>query len=904
MNEMNDNKNYIGAEWVRVDLHLHSPGVESFILPDGVNISSKEEKRKIAKKYVNKLKSADIKIGAITDYNGIREEWFNMIREEAEGEGIKLFPGVELSLREGKYGIHVLIIFDENVSIGDVNDYIKHLDKDKRKLIDDRKHIDIDPENKLDKIVEKLKRHYDPLIIFPHPNEGDSKGLLNSFSPKDAVEYLKAVKPDAVEFLTDLSIKRLKDAGIDENFISRLTILENSDPKSLDDIENKERNGKVRATYLKLSDFSLPAIKLALHDPSVRVRLYEKPKMNFDRITTINIRGTTFLENIEIAVNPELNILIGGRGVGKSAILESIRYCFDLPVYQDESARKKFVYDVVGSGGEIEVELERFFGGNKLKYLIKRTIGKETEILDIESEQKVSLDIPKLFEGKSPILIGQKELYYVANNRKFLLSLIDDLIGESVKEKQKELEDVIKRLRENGERILKLKEKLQKKDEYEQELKNIDDEIKIFEKLKVVDKLKKWTEVIDNEERLNRAEELLKDVAKQIKSVLNDSMDVLSGQIEYLKKGKDEGKRILEEAVEILLQFKDFIEDTLKNFEDKTQKTLEDFEKTKSKWINHKGEIEKEIDEIKKKLGEQKLKPERLEGLISKKTKLQSIVNDMKKIEAELRDKINERGRLKEELKKKRHELFKVRGEELKRINNVLEERARLRIEFEKETEIFGEELKELMAGSGIRANVFQDIIKKEDIAIDGILLSEYIEKGKDKLMEVLALTDAMAKRMIDYFSPDKIRFKLEEMYPEDRIIVELKVNDEFKPIEDLSVGQKATALLLLLFAYENRILIFDQPEEDLDNRFIYEDVVKILREFKGKRQIIIATHNANIPVIGDSELILVLEAQKDKCKIIDRGSVDKSSIKQHIKNIMEGGEEAFKLRIEKYGGI
>jgi ABC-type bacteriocin/lantibiotic exporter with double-glycine peptidase domain len=102
----------------------------------------------------------------------------------------------------------------------------------------------------------------------------------------------------------------------------------------------------------------------------------------------------------------------------------------------------------------------------------------------------------------------------------------------------------------------------------------------------------------------------------------------------------------------------------------------------------------------------------------------------------------------------------------------------------------------------------------------------------------------------------------------------------------------------------EDRILILDQPEEDLDNRFIYEDVVKELRTLKGKRQIIIATHNANIPVIGDSELIIVLDKQEGACKIVDKGSVDKETIKEHVKRIMEGGEEAFRRRAEKYGRI
>jgi len=317
-----------------------------------------------------------------------------------------------------------------------------------------------------------------------------------------------------------------------------------------------------------------------------------------------------------------------------------------------------------------------------------------------------------------------------------------------------------------------------------------------------------------------------------------------------------------------------------------------------------KKEVEKEVNEIRRKLGKEKLKPERVEELIRRRTNLQALIKEMEKIEKELESKLKERKRIKEEMKKKRHELFKIRQKEIEKINNLLKGRARLKIEFEKEMKDFEHELKSLISGSGIRGTVIENIIKRKDLAIDGMMLSEYIDEGEEKLKKEFGFTDAMAKKFVEHFSNDRKRFKLETLFPEDRIIIELKVNEDYKPIEELSVGQKATALLLLLFAYENRILIFDQPEEDLDNRFIYEDVVKILREFKGKRQIIVATHNANIPVIGDSELILVLEARKDKCMIINKGSVDKDSIKQDIKHIMEGGEEAFRLRIEKYGGI
>jgi ABC-type lipoprotein export system ATPase subunit len=187
---------------------------------------------------------------------------------------------------------------------------------------------------------------------------------------------------------------------------------------------------------------------------------------------------------------------------------------------------------------------------------------------------------------------------------------------------------------------------------------------------------------------------------------------------------------------------------------------------------------------------------------------------------------------------------------------------------------------------------------------MDGILLSELITKGKNELTKTFNLTEKMAERLIEYLKDKNKLFELETIFPDDQIIIELNLDGKYYPLDKLSPGQRATALLLLLFIMEDRILILDQPEEDLDNRFIYEDVVKELRTLKGKRQIIIATHNANIPVIGDSELIIVLDKQEGACKIVDKGSVDKETIKEHVKRIMEGGEEAFRRRAEKYGRI
>lgn len=123
-----------------------------------------------------------------------------------------------------------------------------------------------------------------------------------------------------------------------------------------------------------------------------------------------------------------------------------------------------------------------------------------------------------------------------------------------------------------------------------------------------------------------------------------------------------------------------------------------------------------------------------------------------------------------------------------------------------------------------------------------------------------------------------------------------------------LSTGQKATAVLLLLLLESDAPLVVDQPEDDLDNRFITEGVVPKMREEKRRRQFIFATHNANIPVLGDAELIMGLmsysDADEGKAKILSQhiGSIDARPVRELVEEILEGDKEAFQMRRLKYG--
>ena len=127
-----------------------------------------------------------------------------------------------------------------------------------------------------------------------------------------------------------------------------------------------------------------------------------------------------------------------------------------------------------------------------------------------------------------------------------------------------------------------------------------------------------------------------------------------------------------------------------------------------------------------------------------------------------------------------------------------------------------------------------------------------------------------------------------------------LREEDTFKPLEKLSIGQVCSAILSIALLQKDRPLIIDQPEDELDHSYIMESVVKKLTEMKTKRQFIIATHNQNIPVLGNSEQIFKVRKVpgRENCEIEKSGGFEKM-----IENILtlEGGKEAFLRRKEKY---
>ena len=182
---------------------------------------------------------------------------------------------------------------------------------------------------------------------------------------------------------------------------------------------------------------------------------------------------------------------------------------------------------------------------------------------------------------------------------------------------------------------------------------------------------------------------------------------------------------------------------------------------------------------------------------------------------------------------------------------------------------------------------------------------------GSQIIQETYRVPAAQAERLANASSDTLMR--IEELELLSTTVIRLNTGpsggpSEWKQLDDLSTGQKATAVLLLLLLESDSPLVIDQPEDDLDNRFITEGVVPKMRDEKRRRQFIFSTHNANIPVLGDAEQILGLtatgEAGSGSATILGQhsGSIDAQSVRDLVEDLLEGGKEAFETRRLKYG--
>lgn len=206
-------------------------------------------------------------------------------------------------------------------------------------------------------------------------------------------------------------------------------------------------------------------------------------------------------------------------------------------------------------------------------------------------------------------------------------------------------------------------------------------------------------------------------------------------------------------------------------------------------------------------------------------------------------------------------------------------------VEFKGDKEAFLEYFKNTFRGSGTRETTLSAIVDRYS---DFCEIYNDMENAKklfgNKPEEVANIFMQNLKSLLTYQTPNKFT-----------------ITYHGTELAHHSLGQRASALILFVLGQqENDVIIIDQPEDDLDNQTLYEDVIRLFRKLKPKVQFICATHNPNIPVLGDAEQIHACSLEDGKI-IVQSGALDKPEQQEKIVNIMEGGQEAFKRRKEIY---
>lgn len=845
-----------GLSYVRSDFHLHTNKDKEF--------QYSGEQNSFVKDYVSALKNAEIGVGIITNHNKFDKNEYDAIRKAAKKEGIFILPGVELTVKEGANGIHTLIIFNPDEWLEGGNNHIQTFLTMAFATIPNPENSNTKCSFDLKNTLEKLDAYNrDYFIVFAHVDQNSGLfveckgGLLSSLS------MLASFKKRVLGLQKARTRKNISQFQSCFGYIPAL--VEGSDPKKLSDIGTGKNQ-----TYLKIGEFSFSAIKFALQDAENRVKNYI-PEIKHGYLESISFQGGKF-DGQQINFSSELNTLIGIRGSGKSAVLEVIRYVLGLSPQTDEEYKASLIKSVLGSGGKATITAVDKHGK---RYCISRIYGERINVID-DAGNDLNITPQSVFDGVQ--YFGQKDLSNSANHESGLLEkLVSGRIGQ-----QAEVDAYVEELVGAVNQLLVISKIPEQIEEVKIQRSEAEHKISIYKEKGVAEKLKKQASYTADHAKLNSAKCEISKAIKAIKKTYDNNRAVsefLSEyKSEYNKELVEEGKKILEGIDEKLSLIGKTIEE-IQTDEVSFQEAID----VLSEQITT---LSDEFAVIKREINDESLDADTFIQLTAD---MERIKENIRQLEEKLKKKkaietsFSKAARLRNDALQK---LYQAYQDETDRINNNQNE-LRIEITFKGDREGFKARLKSDLRGSGISDGRYQIISEKFSDYV--ALVEDWILADGKKLRSILGTSEY-----------SKLDAKLNEQYAE---LLNYQVKNKVdiyyhgKLLRKHSLGQRASALILFILSQNtNDIILIDQPEDDLDNKVIYDEVINAIHEKKSGSQFIFATHNANIPVLGDSERVLVSEYQDTRIEVL-QGNIDLEETHKQIVEIMEGGQDAFEKR-------
>ena len=618
------------------------------------------------------------------------------------------------------------------------------------------------------------------------------------------------------------------------------------------------------------------------------------------RICSISVTGG-FLDGARFELADGLNCFIGARGTGKTTILEFVRFALaSVPGGEADLEERRRIESLVQAnlgGGRVEVEIQTKEG---LTYIVSRAWGEEPVVLSAERKPtQLTLKTGGVFRAD---IYSQNEVERIADRSVSQLVLIDNFEPDALAEISVRLRETNRALSANASQITPLE---QQEAELREEIATLPE---VEEKLTTlggaaggasdaVNLAHAHKAMRDRETRAIAAvEERILGDAEQVEALIGNIGQAVKFEFEpEILKGPN--GHILTEVLSQLVTCGDAVDALLVQLRTRLNLALKELgHASENVTVLHDQQelafrelIEQHESDMEQ--ATERVHMEILRNDLLEKTRIaDNLAIQIQSLRTERATRMNR-------LSDVRDERFALRGTVANRINDRLSPSIKVSIVQYGDRSAYQAGLETALKGSGMKHKI---VAQKIAAALPPPELAAIVQDHDSaSLSEQAGINADQADKVIDALNSTEGLFALEAVELLDQPTIELKDGSSYKESPSLSKGQKCTSILPILLLDSDRPLLVDQPEDNLDNAFIYETVVKKIGEIKQHRQLIFVTHNPNIPVLGEADKVFVLKSDGAKAWTAAEGTVDEC--REEIISLLEGGEEAFKLRQKRY---
>jgi len=618
------------------------------------------------------------------------------------------------------------------------------------------------------------------------------------------------------------------------------------------------------------------------------------------RLKSLSVVGG-FLDGMNIEFVDGLNCLIGHRGTGKTTVLEFIRYALDEFPRDDGGQARRRVEALVRSNlgdGRIRLAVQTRDG---LEYIVDRSASGAPMVLTADGQPTdVRINSAGIFSAD---IFSQNEVENIADSPQSQLELIDRFAASEIAEINHKVADLRSKLDANTNAIVTHTQQFSGLANEVSELEVINAKIKTLAEDESAQADGEINLAQQHRAQRGREEQALKEAGELIRKYMQWLHDAAGRFIQDIEPAFDEG---MFSGPNGMLMGR--IHETLKRIGGKLDRLCDQAA----------AEIDsgaRDLEDLGRQLKEAHQQQELMfRELIARHNHARGVATERAELEKKRND-ILAKDRRKVELQRKLDQLYLERETVARQLRNLWDQRFAIRQRVATWiSERANSSIRVRIDQCGDRSDYTQALVgwlkgfvghynpvaKKIADYIPPAELLRIVREGRiNDLQSQADLSDTQAAKALESLRRWEIQLQLDAIELADLPRIELLEGEQWRNSLELSTGQKCTTILPILLLESHTPLLVDQPEDNLDNRYIYDTVVNAIHRVKQNRQIILITHNPNIPVLGEASAVYVLTSDGERARLAKQGSVD--NCKTEIINLLEGGKEAFIRRKDRY---